>query len=226
MAEILATALRLYASYPLLFLALSLAVVAPYDLVILAVARSSPLGGESASASTVLILTFVALALVAPLVSALQVHALITVGEGGRPQLLDVLRRGLRVLPVVVAAEIIAWIGIGIGLVLFVVPGIILALRWAVVPQVAAVEGTDWPTALKRSAILASRNYLRIFGLFLLVSLVTVTLSDLAGAIAGTSTHAPQVILGIAVDTITQSFKALALAVLYFDLRAREHQLG
>lgn len=218
----LATAARLYARYPLLFIALALVVVAPYDLVVLAVARSSPLGQDHASASTVLILTLVALALVAPLISALHVHALVTIAEAGRPQLRDVLKRGLRVLPVVVAAEIIAWIGIGVGLVLFIIPGVILALRWAVVPQVAAIEGTDWPTTLRRSATLASRNYLRIFGLFLLVSLITLTLSDVAGAAAGTSTHAPQVALGIGIDTLTQSFKALALAVLYFDLRARE----
>ena len=116
---------------------------------------------------TTVILLLVAFALVGPLVSALYVNALVAIGEGRGPSIADVARQGLRALPVVAAAQIVAGIGIGVGFVLFIVPGVILALRFAVVAQVAAIERTDWPGALRRSAVLTRGNYLRILALLL-----------------------------------------------------------
>lgn len=224
--EILATDLRLWARYPLLFLFLALVVVGPYDLLILGVAGSSPLGQEHSSTSTALLLALLDFALVGPLVSALQVHAVLSIGEGIRPRLQDILWRGLRVLPVVAAAEIIAYIGVAIGLVLLIIPGLILAIRFSVVAQVAAVEGTNWPGAIRRSGQLTAGNYLRIFGLLVVVAVVNLGLADAVAALAGTSAAAPQVALGIAVGVITRTFQAIATALLYFDLRSRARLLA
>jgi hypothetical protein len=220
-AEVLWTALSLYGRYPLLFVLLSFIVVVPCDLAVLAITGFSPLGQQHTSVGTLLTVEIIDFVLVGSFVSALQVQALLRIGSGERPRLQTVVTAGVKVLPVVAAAEIIAGIGIGIGLFLLVVPGVILALRWAVVAQVAAVERTDWPTALRRGAELTRRNYLRIFAVTVCLSLVTLTLTNLASAAAGTKTHPLEVVLGIALDTLTQSFRALAFAVLYFDLRAR-----
>ena len=217
----LSTAISLYLRHPLVFLALALAVVAPYDLIVLAAANAAPLGQQSVSASTVTVLAIVDFALVGPLVSALQMQVLEQLGRNERPRLATVIARGVRVLPVVAAAEIIAGIGIFIGLLLLVIPGVIVALRWAVVAQVASVERTDWPGALRRSAELTRGNYLRIFALLFVVSLINLTLGNLAGQLAGTGHGAGQVVLGIAIGTVTRSFQALAVAVLYYDLRTR-----
>jgi hypothetical protein len=224
-ADILVTALRLFVRYPLLFLALAIVVVVPYELLILGVTGASPLGQGNTSTSTAFLLALLDFALVGPLVSALQVHAVLDIGEGVRPKLLELLGRGLRVLPVVAAAEIIADIGIGIGLVLLVIPGIILALRFGVVAQVAAVERTDWPSALRRSGRLVAGNYLRVLGLLVVVALVNLLLADLVGQLAGKTATTPQVVLGIAIGVLTRTFQAIATAVLYFDLRARETAL-
>lgn len=220
-SQILGTSLRLYARYPLLFLLLALIVVGPYDLLVLLSAHTSPFGEARAPATTLFILTLIQFALINPFVSALQVQAVERLGHGEVPGLLDTLSRGVRVLPVVAAAEIIAGLGIGIGLILFILPGLILAIRWAVVAQVAALEGTDWPGALRRSARLASRNYLRIFAVLVVVSLIDLGLTQIGAAAAGTGRAAAQVALGIAITVLTRSFDALAVAILYFDLRAR-----
>jgi len=225
-AEILLTSLRLFVRYPLLFLALALLVVGPYDLLILGVSGASPLGQQNTSAYTALLLALLDFALVGPLVSALQVHAVLDIGEGGRPRLLELLGRGLRVLPVVAAAEIIAGIAIGIGLILLIIPGIILAIRFAVVAQVAAVERTDWPGAIRRSGRLVAGNYLRVFSLLFIVTLVDLLLVDVIGKVAGTSASAPEVVLGIAIGVLVRTFQAITTAVLYFDLRARENALS
>jgi hypothetical protein len=217
---VLSTALTLYLRHPILFLSLALAVVGPYDLIVLATTNAAPLGQQSVSLSTVLILALVDFALVGPLISALQMQALEQIGRREEPNLPDVIARSVRVLPVVAAAEIVAGLGIFVGLIL-IVPGIVLALRWAVVAQVAAVEGTDWPGALRRSAQLTARSYLRIFALLFIVYLINLLLGNLAAQAAGTGHDAAQVALGIAVGTITRSFQALVVAVLYYDLRAR-----
>jgi len=77
-------------------------------------------------------------ALVGPFVSALHARAVAELAEGRTPRLREVAISGARTLPVVAAAQIIAGIGIGLGAVLFIIPGILLAIRWAVVAQVAA----------------------------------------------------------------------------------------
>jgi hypothetical protein len=219
--EILVSALWLYRNWPVLFVALSAIVVIPYELVVLAVAHSSPLGQQHTT-STVLILALVETALVMPLISALQAHAVITIGNAQEPTFGDVIGRSLRVLPTVAAAEIIAGLGEAIGYVLFIIPGVFLTLRWAVVAQAAAIEETDWPTALRRSGQLARGNYLRILVLIIVVGVVDAVLTGIGAAIAGTGDRVVPVVVGIVIVVLTRTFGALVTAMLYFDLRVRE----
>ncbi len=114
---------------------------------------------------------------------------------------------------------------VAVGFVLLIIPGILLSLRWSVVAQAAAIEQEGWWPALSRSAQLASRHYLHILGLLLLTGLLTVVVMRGAAAIPlGSSSGIASVALGIAVHTLTASFAALALALLYFDLRSRQAQ--
>jgi hypothetical protein len=220
--EILSTALSMYGRYPALFLALAMCVIVPYELIVLAVTRTAPLAQQTSRVETAVILLLIQFALVGPLVSALYVKALVAIGNREPLSIVRVAIQGLRVLPVVAAAQIVAGIAIVLGLFLLVIPGVILALRFAVVAQVAAIEGTDWPGALRRGAELTRGNYLRILGLLACVYLVNATLTRLGILAAGSGDRAGPVVVGIVVATLTQSFQALVAAVLYFDLRARQ----
>ena len=226
MAQILGAALSLYRRYPVLFVVLALVVTAPYELIVLAALGTAPIGGRSNNASTALILVLVDVALVGPLISALYAHAVVLIARNERPRLMIVVSRVARVLAVVVAAQIVAGIGIGVGLLAFVVPGVYLWIRWAVVAQVAALEHTDWMGALRRSGELVRGNYAHVFGLVLVTTAVNLGLSEAAGAISGSKTNAADVIVGIAVGTLIRSFAALTTALLYFDLLARERPTG
>jgi hypothetical protein len=219
--RIIGTSLVLYGRYPLLILSLALAVIAPYELIVLAVTKAAPFGEQSLSASTVVILILVENALIGPLISALVVTALVTVAEGGQPKLVDVVTRGVTVLPVVAAAQIVAGIGILIGLSLFVIPGVLVAIRLAVVAQAAAVERTDWIGALRRSTELTARQWLHVFGVIAIAAIVVLAVTDAGAALAGTGNHPAQVAIGIAVQTVARSFTAIVMALLYFDLLAR-----
>jgi hypothetical protein len=219
--EIVGDALRLYARYPVLFATLALAVVVPYELIILATAGTSAFGGSYAGVTTVVVLSLLDLLLLTALISALHIHAVVAIGAGRRPRLIEVAKQGLAVLLVVFAAEIVAAIGITLGFALFVVPGVILALRWVVVAQVAATEHVDWLGALRRSGQLTSGNYLHVFGALFIVSAVDVGFQRAALALSGSTVNAAQIVLVIAVVALSRSFAALTTAVLYFDLRAR-----
>jgi hypothetical protein len=220
-AEIVSAAVRCYLRYPLLFAALALMVVLPYALIVLAVNGSTLLTAGHGSTATQLTLTLLEFLVVTPLISALHIHALVELGDGHAPQLVAVARRGLRVLPVVAAAEIVAGIGTFLGLLLLIIPGVILSLRWSVVAQAAAVERVDWPGALRRSGELTKRNYIHVLGLLFIVGVVDVALTRAGSSLAGSGAHPLGVLLGVAIETITRSFAALTTAFLFFDLLAR-----
>jgi hypothetical protein len=224
-SEILGAALVMYRRYPLLFATLAVGVIAPYELARLAVTGDGPLGsGGSVNAGTLVLFELIYYALVGPLISALHVHAVIEIGAGRKPRLGPVALQGLRVLAVVAAAEIVAGILIALGFVALIVPGIILSLRWSVVAQTAAVDHEGWLPALRRSAKLAAGHYWHIFRVLVAIGLLTFLIAVVTGAVVGGghSTGVASVLIGIVVYTIIASFEALTLAVLYFDLRARE----
>jgi hypothetical protein len=225
-AQIIGEALDIYQRYPLLFLTLALGVIAPYDLGVLAVAGQGPLAsGSNQNTGVALLLLLLDTAMVGPLISALHIHAVVVIGQGGKPRFKQVVPRALRVLPVVVAAVIVSTFGIGLGFLALIVPGILLALRWSVVGQVAAVEHEGWIPSLRRSQELTRENYGHIFGLLLIVGLMSSAITAGAEIIPlGSSSGAASVAVGIATKTITASFSALTLAILYFDLRARSTQ--
>lgn len=210
--EIFRTAVQLFVRMPLLFLFLAGIVVVPYEVVVVLLAH----GKSGLGVGTELIVLLVAWAVIAPTVSALVVQALLSLGEGEHPRIADVFRRALPVLPVVIAAEIIAGLGIVAGFICLIVPGLYLELRWAVVAQVAAVERTDWPTAIRRSGELARGNYMRILGVLLMVAVLSLIVNSFTGG------HVGSAVITIAVALLVQSFVTLLTSLLYFDLRARE----
>lgn len=221
--EILRGTLVLYRTFPLLFLILAAAVIVPYDLAVLAATGHGPFGHAHDSFLVSQLLTVLGFSLISPLISALHIHAVVMIGESRRPRLAEVAVLGLRVLPVVSAAEIIANLGILLGFVALILPGIVLTLRWSVVAQSAAVEHDGWLPALRRSSALTAGHYWHILGLTVVVGALSTGVRLGVAAISfGRTSGAPSVALGIAVDTILASFSALTLAVLYFDLRSRE----
>jgi hypothetical protein len=225
-AQIIGEALDIYQRYPLLFLTLALGVIAPYDLAVLAIAGRGPLASNAhQNVGVSWLLLLLDTAMVGPLVSALHIHAVAVIGQRSTPRLKDVTLRALRVLPVVVAAVIVSALGIFLGYLALIVPGVVLMLRWAVVAQVAAMDHEGWIPSLRRSRELTRGHYGHIFGLLLVAGLMTAGVGVGARFIPlGSTSGVASVAVGIGTRTITASFSALTLAILYFDLRARSTQ--
>ncbi|MCW3067389.1 MAG: hypothetical protein JWL67_14 [Solirubrobacterales bacterium] len=128
------------------------------------------------------------------------------------------------VMPVVwrlLLVGVVAGIGIVIGFVFLIVPGLILLTLWSVAAPVVVLERPPGLRALARSRELVSGHGWQVFGvLFLLVIVVRIVSGaiELAAESAGT---APGVIATVILGVLTAPLSALAAAVLYFELRGR-----
>lgn len=223
--DLFGTSARLYWRYLWQFLLLAGVLVVPFEIVVL-VATSSIHGSHLTTHQEreVLLLGIADFVVVIPLVSALQAHAVLLIGQGVHPHLGEVFRRSFRVLPTVVAAWVITAIGVGIGLVAFVLPGVWLLLRLYVVAQTAAIEATNWPTTLRRGFALTRGSSWRILGMLVIIGLINLTLENVLGR-ATLDGGALADVVAVVVALLSQSFSALVGALLYFDLRAREQSV-
>ena len=215
---IVAETFKLYGRYPLLFLALALGVIVPYDLLVLVATGSGPLAKSGGLGASYLVAAF----LVSPLISALHIHAVAEVRAGRAPRLRDIAARGMQVLPTAAATAIMSALGVLVGFVMLIVPGIVLAFRWYVAVQAAAIEHEGWLPALRRSRQLTVGVYGHLFGFGILVGVIS-EVPILIGrvGVTGRDTLVVAFVGGVILHAFALAFTALATALLYFDLVSR-----
>lgn len=218
--ELIGATFELYRRHSWLFLILAGVVVVPYSALSLLGEPGSPIDGALRVIIEQVVL-IADLALVLPLVSALHVYAVEDVRQGREPDLGSVARRGIASLRVVSPAVFLSLLGIILGTVALIVPGIILAIRWAVVAQAGALGAPSWRKALDQSAGLTERNGMHVFGLLALLLLITSIPFGIRLAVFGRATTVGSFIVSTGISVIVTSFAALAIAFLYFDLKAR-----
>lgn len=125
------------------------------------------------------------------------------------------------VLPLI-GAGILAGIGIAVGLVLIVIPGLILLTIWSVIAPVIVVERSGAIDAFGRSRAVVKGNGWQVFGVILVVFLITTIVSIILGLIgAGISdTFAMRALFSLIASTLTAPIAALAASTIYFNLIA------
>jgi hypothetical protein len=133
------------------------------------------------------------------------------------------LRSALPVVGPLLIAGILAGIGIAIGLVLLIVPGLFLLTIWAVIAPVIVIERTGAIEAFGRSRALVKGNGWQVFGvivvLFLLQFIVTGLIQGIAEGIS--DSFAAYALSDLIVRMLIAPLTAIAAAVLYFELKAR-----
>jgi hypothetical protein len=227
-SALFADALGVYFRNARVFLALSASVVVPVHMVVEGLGMEKLTGGYVSSPDEVdiVIPLLVSFLVVAPLMNAVCIHALHTVAAGARPRVAEALPAALESFAPIFFAVVLMGLGIALGLVLLVLPGVYLAVRWYFTPQAVVIEGARSTGALTRSWDLVSGSWWRTFGLIVMANLAAILPGLLLiapfDAVAESSDRELWSLVGtMTAETISAPFVALYSTLLYYDLRSR-----
>jgi hypothetical protein len=131
----------------------------------------------------------------------------------------DLLRAVTPVLGRLILVGIVAGIGIVIGFVLVIVPGLILITIWSVAAPVVVLERPGGLAALGRSRELVRGNGWQVFGVIFVLFFLILIVSFGVEAAANSAGTAAGLIARVVIGVLTGPLSALAQAVLYFELR-------
>lgn len=140
----------------------------------------------------------------------------------------DVLQVGVGKFLPLLGLAIIMGVSIGLGMILFLVPGLILAVLWAVAAPGVVVERRDIFQALQRSRDLTQGHRWSVFGLLIIYFVVSMIIGMAAGALSvamgGTfsaigSTPAIGMTVGPLTNIITGVVSSAGVAAMYHELR-------
>jgi hypothetical protein len=211
------------------FLALGALVVVPAEVVVRGIGLEQFTSGydPTPSLAETAVPGAVAYLVVAPLITAICVHALRSVAGGGSPGAREAIVQGFESFTPIFFAVLLAAAGIALGLFALVLPGIYLFVRWYFVPQSVVLEGARDVGALRASGRLVAGSWWRTFGMVVLVNLLILLVTYLLGApfiaLADSSDRAAWALAGQVLSaSLTQPFVALFSTLLYYDLRARK----
>ena len=142
--------------------------------------------------------------------------------RGQRASTAACLARGLATLPPVVVAALLASIGVAIGSMLLLIPGIILMLMWWVLVPVLVVEGGGIMDSFGRSRDLTRGHRWGILGLLLIVGVVQWLIDYLLGLISPVLGVFGAELLSMLVVLFFSAFASVMVAVGYYYLRAEK----
>jgi MFS family permease len=149
----------------------------------------------------------------------------------GRPvQIGEAIRRGLSRFWAIVGLAILQWLGIFIGFLLFIVPGIMLFIRWSAALPACVVEGLGPLASMKRSAELTKGHRWKIFGVYavlwllgmILVAIIVAVIFALIGAVtaAGLSRgFGVGAVISLVLSAILTAYINIIQVMVYHDLR-------
>lgn len=206
-------------------------VVAPLVVVAGAVAGLAIRDGGQAFDVGVSLMT-VAAALGQLVAIAACVHVIVRVQGGATATVStrEALGFGFRWLPAVLGVSIVCGVAVFAGIIAFIVPGIYLLVRWAMVLPAMLVEDGRPFAALERSAELVRGRWWTVFGLllagYLIPAVVAAVVQQGILGLSGLATapRTPEALVGQGVaqiigTCISLPFTTAFLVLVYFELR-------
>ena len=162
--------LRVFLRHAGLFILLSAAVVIPVEVAVEGIGLEMLTSSydESPPLAESAVPTVVGFLVMTPIITAICIYALHSIAEGQRPSRGQVFVAGFEAFTPLFGAVVLAALGIALGFLALIVPGIYLAVRWYFVPQAVVIEGARGPAALARSTQIVQGSWWRTFGLVLL----------------------------------------------------------
>jgi len=143
------------------------------------------------------------------------------VQEGGRDHSVSTMLRSVEpVLLQLMAVSIIFAIGVAIGFVLIIIPGLWLLVMWSVVAPVTVLERPGIFAAFGRSMELVRGNGWAVFGVIIIVSLAVLVVSLAVGLATASLGSFGRALVQWGVDALVAPVSALSASVIYFALRS------
>jgi hypothetical protein len=134
-------------------------------------------------------------------------------------------RFGVARLGPVLVVSVLVGLATLLGLIVFIIPGIYLAVRLAVSIQALVVEGRRGTEAMRRSWDLVGGHWWHAAFTLLVAGLLTAIVNAVITAPFGAGAWFIQGIAAAVATTVTLPYGALVGVLLYLDLRARKERL-
>ena len=231
--ELFREALLVIFRQPGTFLAVATAIVVPVELAVFGVGLEQLSAGYSEKISTaeVTVSSTVSFLVIAPLVTAATIRALADMAEGERASAARSLQAGLDAFTPVFLAVTVAALGILLGLVALIVPGIYVFVRWYFVPQAVMIDGMRGLGALTRSGEVVQGSWWRVAATVLLANLLVALVSvPVLAPVQAAARAADREVVALAgtivLDVLTVPYLAVLSTLLFYDLRARRRLVG
>ncbi|HEY6663112.1 MAG TPA: YciC family protein [Sphingomicrobium sp.] len=163
---------------------------------------------------------------ISAIVQAALTRATVSASEGRKASFGESLATGLRVIIPLVVLAIVSGIGIALGMMLLIVPGIILGLMWAVAVPTLVIERRGVFGSLGRSSELTKGAKWKILGIVLIVW-VTYWLVSLIVGVVGLSAYGPtatglnamNIIGNVVLGTLINAAWGTVQPAIYVELR-------
>jgi ABC-type multidrug transport system fused ATPase/permease subunit len=125
-------------------------------------------------------------------------------------------------LPALIVAGILAGIGVAIGLVLLIVPGLYLLTIWSMIIAVIVIEGRSAGDSFGRSREIVRGHGWEVFGLILITFLIIAVTSGIIQLLFAPLPEFFDTWIGsVVAHSLTVPFAAAAVTTAYFQLTAR-----
>jgi uncharacterized membrane protein len=125
-------------------------------------------------------------------------------------------------------ASIVAGLGIGLGLILLIIPGLILLTLWILIVPVIVLEDVPWIQAFGRSGELVKGYGFQVFGILILTLLLRIVFNAVLGVLTAFFPETLQTfVVEVIGGSLTAPFVAATWTLLYFRLReAQRYEPG
>jgi hypothetical protein len=130
----------------------------------------------------------------------------------------QLLRAVAPVLGQLIVVGIVAGIGVVIGFIFIIVPGLMLLTMWSVAAPVVVMENPGGIRALGRSRELVKGSGWNVFAVILVLDILVIVVAGILEIAADSAGTGVGIVVTVIVGVLTAPFPALASAVLYFDL--------
>ena len=131
----------------------------------------------------------------------------------------ELLRAVAPVIGQLLGVALVAGVGIAVGFLLIIVPGLILFTVWSVAAPVVVLERPPGLRALRRSRELVRGSGWQVFAVILVLDIAVVLGASAVQIAADAAGSGVGIVVRVVTGVLTAPLSALAAAVLYFELR-------